>query len=70
MIRSILAVGICITMILMPQVLLAGMEPSARVMEKSFDFGQVQAKDSPQIHDFIIMNTGEMDLRILSVTPG
>jgi len=70
MIRSILAVGICITLILIPQVLLAEMAPNVRVIEKSFDFGQVQAKDSPQVHDFIIMNTGEMDLQILSVSPG
>jgi hypothetical protein len=70
MIRSILAVGICITLILMPQVLLAEIAPNAKVMEKSFDFGQVQAKDSPQVHDFIIMNTGEMNLQILSVSPG
>ncbi|MBW2624217.1 MAG: hypothetical protein JRD68_15010 [Deltaproteobacteria bacterium] len=70
MIRLILAVGICITLILIPQVLPAEIAPSARVMEKLFDFGRLQAKDSPQVHDFIIMNTGEMDLRILSVSPG
>ncbi len=70
MLRPILSLGICLTIALLPGVLKADGMPKAVLLEKTFDFGQVYAKDSPLTHDFIIKNSGEADLRILSVVPG
>ena len=70
MLRPILSLGICLTLVLLPGILKADGMPKAVLLEKTFDFGQVYAKDSPLTHDFIIKNSGEADLRILSVVPG
>jgi hypothetical protein len=68
--HTILVLGVIISLVFLPQILMAEVVPIEKVLEKSFDVGRVTAEDSPQIHDFIIMNTGEMDLEILSITPG
>jgi hypothetical protein len=43
-------------------------EPRAEVTETSHDFGQVR-EDMTLVHDFVVKNTGDQDLKILLVDP-
>jgi len=68
--RKIFIFGVIISFVFLPQFLAAEVVPTVKVLENSFDLGQVSAEDSPQVHDFIVMNVGEMDLEILDAIPG